>query len=135
MASANNEVAHRNPYHLDFVNAADVLFFSGDTNEDPRGFMAAQVADGKQIVVGTFGRQGAICHAQGGDWIEIPAIRVDPVVDTNGAGDTFFAGFLHGHLGGLDLAYAMVLGARVAPQCVRSRRLAHPALTAASVGG
>lgn len=36
--------------------------------------------------------------------LEVPAVPVDAVLDTTGAGDLFAAGFLHGLTSGLDLA-------------------------------
>ena len=119
----------KNAHHADFVDAADVIFFSTQAMKDPREFMAAQVSAGKELVVGTMGAQGALCHSADGSWIETAAAPVDQLVDTNGAGDAFFSGFLYGHLRGFEIARCMELGTLVAAKCVQSTELAHPELS------
>ncbi|NNN18827.1 MAG: adenosine kinase [Acidimicrobiaceae bacterium] len=49
----------------------------------------------------TLGSSGAIVFDQSGSF-HVPAQRVDPIIDTTGAGDLFAAGYLHGVLMGGD---------------------------------
>lgn len=120
-------------YHWDFVEAADVIFFSAQAMDDPRAFMAAQISAGKELVVGTMGARGALCHRADGAWIETPAAPIERLVDSNGAGDAFFSGFLYGHLRGLETARCMALGALTAAKCLQSEELAHPGLSPESL--
>lgn len=108
----------KNPYHQDFVRGADVLFMSSDALPDYRAFMQVEMAAGKQFVVCTHGKAGATAlDAQG--WIDAPPVLVE-AVDTNGAGDSFFSGVLHGHMAGLPLKDALHYGALTAMLCVQS---------------
>ncbi len=54
--------------------------------------------EGKQMVVCTHGAQGAALLTLGGTLIEQQAIPVRHIADSNGAGDSFFAGWLYGYL-------------------------------------
>ncbi len=74
-------------------------------------------------MVCTHGARGATALTADG-FLDVPAERVDDVVDTNGAGDGFFAGFLHAHLRGADLAEALAAGTAHAARVVRSPGLA-----------
>ena len=84
-------------YHRDFARAADVVFLSttalGDRVEET---MRAILADGvASLVVATAGADGSYALTRTGDFPRQPAIKPErPVVDTNGAGDAFAAGFL-----------------------------------------
>lgn len=75
-------------------------------------------------MVCTQGARGAIALEPGRDVVRVPAEPVQEVVDTNGAGDAFFAGFLQAHLLGWPTAECLDRGARTAAACVRSRDLA-----------
>jgi sugar/nucleoside kinase (ribokinase family) len=112
----------QNPYHADFVTAADVLFVSGDKLSNPRPFMENMVGTGKQFVVCTFGKEGSLALDHHGSWIETPALPY-PLVDSNGAGDNFFAGVLYGVSRGYPLEVALRLGTVVGGLCVTSREL------------
>jgi acarbose 7IV-phosphotransferase len=100
------------------------VFLSGDRLDDWRGFMAARVAAGARLVVCTHGSRGAVALTPEGDFVEVPAQPVPRVVDTNGAGDGFFAGFLDAHLRGAGVEEAMRAGARHAALVVQSPDLA-----------
>ena len=123
----------RNAYHADFVEAADRIFLSADALEDPRATMERIVAAGKRLVVCTFGRDGALALTGEGRWMRIPAVPGVAAVDTNGAGDAFFAGALFGHVRGYPVERQLRAGAIVAAWCVRSTELAHPELSASRV--
>lgn len=112
----------QNPYHTDFVHAADVLFLSGDKLSNPRTFMESMIAAGKPLVVCTFGKDGSLALTAKGQWIETPALSY-PLVDSNGAGDNFFAGVLYGVTNGYPLEIALRLGTIVGGLCVTSREL------------
>jgi sugar/nucleoside kinase (ribokinase family) len=56
--------------------------------------------------------------------VDIPAVPVADVVDTNGAGDAFFAGFAVAWHQGSRLAPAMHAGAEAAAAAIQSEDLA-----------
>ena len=111
-------------FHAEFLAAATHLFLSDERLPDPEGFLHEQVAAGKELVVCTQGARGALALERGGRVRRVPAHPVPEVVDTNGAGDAFFAGFLRAHLDGRDLGERLDLAARTAAACVQSRELA-----------
>ena len=100
-------------YHQDFIEGADYLFMSSDQMPDYRPFMQQVIDVGKQLVVCTHGKDGATALSERG-WATVPALPAK-VVDTNGAGDSFFSGFLHGYLQGKTVETCMHYGARTAP--------------------
>jgi sugar/nucleoside kinase (ribokinase family) len=114
----------RSAFHAEFRDAADMLFVSDERLDDPEGFLHDQIARGRRVVVCTRGADGAIGLEAGGEIVRVPAEPVPEVVDTNGAGDAFFAGFLTAHLAGRDLPGCLRNGAHVAAACVRSPGLA-----------
>lgn len=122
----------KNPYHQAFVEAADVLFVSGDALPDPKAFLQTMRAAGKQLVVCTFGKDGSLALTATGNWIETPALPY-PLVDSNGAGDNFFAGVLYGVLKGYSIDIALRLGTIVGGLCVTSRELVAEGLSEATV--
>lgn len=111
-------------FHREFVESASFLFLSSDRLPGYRAFMEARVAAGARLVVCTHGARGASALTADGDWVEVPAVVVERVVDTNGAGDAFFAGYLDAHLRGAGVAEALGEGARRGALCVQSPDLA-----------
>src|SRR4051794_10549735 len=103
---------------------ADRVFFSGERLADPRPFMTRLRDDGRELVVCTLGERGAIALTGDGHWIEVPAVPVATVVDTNGAGDAFLAGVVFGDLRGLPIERSLAIAARVAAAAVQSPDLA-----------
>lgn len=115
-------------FHRPFLAAADVVFCSADRLADPVAFLEACVERGARLAVCTLGAKGAVAVDENGTQHRVAAIPVE-VVDTNGAGDAFFAGVLHGRLSGLPVPRALEAGARSASTVLGSRHL-HPLLDA-----
>jgi acarbose 7IV-phosphotransferase len=87
------------PYRQDFVDYADILFFSAANYADPtpliRSFLSSRP---DRIVVVGMGARGCALGIQDGIQF-FPAVNLDgPVIDTNGAGDALSVGFLSSFL-------------------------------------
>ncbi|MFB9184650.1 carbohydrate kinase family protein [Dactylosporangium sucinum] len=120
-------------FHREFAEAADYLFVSDERLPDPESFLRARVAAGAGLAVCTHGARGATALARGGDPVHVEATRVDEVVDTNGAGDAFFAGFLAAHLRGAPLLECLRQASRAGALAVRTRDLAPADLAPESI--
>ena len=107
--------------HHGIVKASDddVAFLARSqavgSEDDPLAVAAAWVDEfGLAMMVLTMGPGGGAAVEPGGKRTIVPGFPTD-VVDTVGAGDTFMAGFLDGHVSrGLDLAGALRRGAAAA---------------------
>jgi acarbose 7IV-phosphotransferase len=113
-----------NPYHDDFIAAADHIQMSSIAMDDWRQFLEARVTAGAATAVCTHGAAGASGLTAADGWVDVPAVPVERIVDTNGAGDAFFAGFATAWLGGAGLAEALHRGTEVAAAAVQSPGLA-----------
>ncbi|MFC7614562.1 carbohydrate kinase family protein [Actinokineospora soli] len=113
----------RSAFHRDFADAADHLFLNDDAMPDPEPFLVSRVRDGARTAVATLGARGAV-GADASGVHRVDAVPVAEIVDTNGAGDAFFAGFLMAHLAGGDLPAALAAGAAQAVRCLTSPDLA-----------
>jgi len=121
------------PFHRDFLDAADVVVVSADRLADQRAFLTGAVAGGARWAVCTRGAGGALALGRDEGWLEVPAVEVTRVVDTNGAGDAFTAGMLLGHLERRPLAQCLRLGAAAGALAVTSAALVSAELTAGAV--
>jgi sugar/nucleoside kinase (ribokinase family) len=119
-----------NPFHREFIKAADYLFLSSDSMPDWRAFMESTVREGKKLVVCTHGDKGSSALMAHGLWLETAIVPGYAKLDTNGAGDAFFAGFLYGHARGYPTQVCLQLATIVAGLCVTSSELALPSLSA-----
>jgi acarbose 7IV-phosphotransferase len=79
---------------------------------------------GKRLAVCTMAADGAIALDAHGQRYEAPALPGVDVVDSNGAGDAFFAGVLFGVLEGVPLAIASRYGSVAGALAVTSSELA-----------
>lgn len=113
----------RSSFHAPFLDAASFVFMNGDRLDAPYDFLETCVTRGAQIAVCTVGSQGALAvdalHARH----HVPAEPVPHVVDTNGAGDGFMAGFLAAHLDAADVASALRAGAQQAARALSTVQL------------
>ncbi|MFF9473780.1 adenosine kinase [Streptomyces roseolus] len=92
-----------NPYHEPFAYGADVVFLSTTALPDPVATMRRILERGRaEAVVATAGAEGSyLLTRAGGEPLHVPAVAPrGPVVDSNGAGDAYAAGFLFGRLTG-----------------------------------
>ena len=124
-----------NPHHDEFIEAADHLLMSSVAMPGWRKFLEDRVAVGTRVAICTHGAAGASGLSSDDGWVDIPAVPVPEVVDTNGAGDAFFAGFAVAWHHGNGLAVAMRAGAEAAAAAVQSLDLAPRDRTGTAVGG
>jgi sugar/nucleoside kinase (ribokinase family) len=68
-----------------------------------------------------------------GDFIDEPIIDAYQRVDTNGAGDNFFAGFLYAHSKGHPLKQCLRYGSIAAGLCISSAEIVNPMLCGALI--
>ncbi|MGB5167149.1 MAG: PfkB family carbohydrate kinase [Acidimicrobiia bacterium] len=115
-----------NPHHNEFIEAADHLLMSSIAMPGWRTFLEDRVAAGTRVAICTHGAAGASGLSSVDGWVDVPAVSVPGVVDTNGAGDAFFAGFVVAWHRGNGLAAAMDAGAEAAAEAVQSQDLAPP---------
>ena len=97
-----------------FANEDEVLQLTGARQ---LGEALAALADKVPTLVITRGAQGALA-IDGGEGIEVPAIRVPQIVDTTGAGDLFAAGFLVARARGHDLRHCLTTGSIAAAEII-----------------
>jgi 2-dehydro-3-deoxygluconokinase len=105
--------------HSDIVLATltDELELFPDKDEDD--VVDRYLSLGASEVVVKLGAHGAIAAERSGHRAHVPAVRVDPVVDTTAAGDSFAGAYLAGRLAGLCSADAAGLGAELAAAVIR----------------
>lgn len=101
-------------FHAPFLAAAAHVFMNADRLDSPVEFLRSCVDRGARLAVCTLGADGAVAVDSRGQEHRVAAEPVTRVVDTNGAGDGFMAGYLAAHLGGADVTSALRAGAHQA---------------------
>jgi acarbose 7IV-phosphotransferase len=103
----------RQGYHQPFATTADLVFLSTTALAEPVQTMREIIEQGRaQFVVATAGAEGALLLPRDGVLRHVPvASPPADVVDTNGAGDAFVAGYLFGYLHGETAERCAISGA------------------------
>ena len=73
-----------------------------------------------KAITGLSDEKGAFCRDASGAEAFVPAYKVDKVVDTTGAGDSWCAGFICGLHEGLSMPDAALLGNATAAHCIQA---------------
>lgn len=118
-----------NVYHEDFINIADYIFVSSDNLENYKPVMERWITMGKELVVCTHGKNGSTALTKEGKWIETPIIDAYEFIDANGAGDSFFSGFLYYYLKNKPIEECLRVGTICAGLCISSQELAYEDLS------
>ncbi len=114
-------------FHEPFLRAAEGVFMNDDGTENPWELMASCLdRRGPSLAVCTLGAKGAIALEADGTRHEVAAVPAT-VVDTNGAGDAFMAGFLAARLRTEPVEVALRAAAEQARVAIETEHL-HPAL-------
>ncbi|MFD7076311.1 carbohydrate kinase family protein [Nocardioides sp. NPDC059952] len=113
-------------FHEPFLRAAEGVFMNDDGTDDPWKLMASCLERGPRLAVCTLGAKGAIALEADGTRHEVAAVPAT-VVDTNGAGDAFMAGFLAARLRTEPVDVALRAAAEQARVAIETEHL-HPAL-------
>jgi ribokinase len=92
-------------YNQDFMENANILFLSDENvKSDYREFLTSlEDKFGNDIIVLGMGKKGALMYVKEDDkFYELPAVDVNEVVNTVGAGDALFSSFIHFYAKGLS---------------------------------
>jgi len=90
-------------------------------NEDEAAALGVtRCLDGAFLTVVKNGPEPAVVHASNGFTVEVPARRLDSVVDTTGAGDAFAAAFMIGMTRGVSPEECAILGHDLAARSLQS---------------
>ena len=103
----------RNDYHRDFALGADLVFVSAAALSDVAATVHGILEHGRaRAVVVMDGARGSMLAQRDREWLHVPAVTIEgrPVVDSNGAGDSYVAAFLARVLAGSPLDEAAVAG-------------------------
>lgn len=111
---AFTDMIDRGGVDLLFANEDELLQLTGGS---ALGEALAMLADKVPTLVITRGAAGAMALDRGEE-VDVPAIQVDKVVDTTGAGDLFAAGFLVARARGHGLAKCLETGAIAAAEVI-----------------
>jgi sugar/nucleoside kinase (ribokinase family) len=119
----------QNAYHSDFIDAADYLFLSSDKLNGYEKFMDQMIKQKKKLVVCTHGSKGVSAITADGQTYKLEVVSDYKLVDSNGAGDNFFSGFLYAHSKGYPVQTCLEYGTITAGLCIKSKSIVNPILS------
>lgn len=113
---------HFDEWHQLLDNDIDLLFGNEDelltlTRASNYADAIEQVRGRCELLCATMGPEGSLL-VTADETVEIPAVQVDKVIDTTGAGDQYAAGVLYGLTQGLSLYQAGMLGSHAAAEVI-----------------
>jgi ribokinase len=101
--------------HVLFLTADEATLVTDDIKYEEA--YADLLLGGPQFAVVKQGPLGCVIVTRDW-WYQVPAFKVDPLVDTVGAGDTFDAAFMAGMLSGLEMRDCAILANAMGAACV-----------------
>lgn len=106
--------------HVVFANEDEIRALYPETGDEDYPALARRLAAEAPglVAVVKVGKDGAWI-ARDAELHRVSPVPADRVLDTNGAGDNFGGGFLHGYLHGWSLPACGALAAAVGSECVR----------------
>ncbi len=107
-----------NPYLVDFIECADIIQLSMENMKDTKSFVDDMLNKGKEVIT-TNGHHGSYLYIDNKIYHQ-PIIEASHVVDTNGAGDHYSAGYIYGYMHQLSPQKKLKAAAIVATACVES---------------
>lgn len=117
-----NIVEQEHAFFSELLRSTDIVFAN---EEEARAFAGASAEEALETLVGLcptavvkVGARGVLA-ASGDERVTVPAIPVEAVVDTTGAGDYYAAGFLFEHARGASLRRCAETGALFAAHVIQ----------------
>ena len=98
-----------NPYHYEFIEAADILFASGVNIKNHEHFLKKMIV-GKEAVIITNSSRGSIGIDVKGKIHHQKPYDLDYIIDTNGAGDSYSVGYIFEYFRSNSIGKAMEYG-------------------------
>lgn len=112
----SNQLDH--PDLIDVLQHINVGLVSFESDiEEAKNFLVKATDLGVEIMIATLGNQGSIAY-DGKRFYKQPAIPVSQVVNTVGAGDSFFAGFIASFINGMPIEGCLETGAKRASKII-----------------
>lgn len=108
-------------YHKDFIDVSDVVFMSSDKSKEYYADIVNMLLEDKKFVVVTHGKEGSEYFSK--NIVFKRGIIPVKMIDSNGAGDAFFSGFLYGYSLGESAESCMKYGMIVSGLSVTSKKL------------
>lgn len=114
------EWKHEAMPYINILKANEIEMKTITGSDDPHEAARILADWGVKEVLITLGDMGSLIRVDGKEY-EIPAFRINDVVDTTGCGDTYMAGYLYARSKGMDYSQA---GRFAAAMC--SLKITHP---------
>ncbi len=107
------------PYREDFIKHSDYIFFSAANSKNAKTIMDQLLQKNRKLkIIAGKGKQGCAFLSES-EFLELPSIELEnPVIDTNGAGDSLAVGFLYSNvLKGNSVQSSLLSGQIAARHC------------------